>query len=139
MNVKAICNLHTVRKNLFNCFRVCRSTVTGYSCYMSVVLKPFFQSLAIAAVQYGNRAVRCFINNNGPISVSLFKSKIIDPYNSSTCFPGCFKYRFINRRITVSPLTLIFTEFKILAHASQLVSRASRQMKSSNRSVIRLL
>ena len=94
MNVKAICNLHTVRKNLFNCFRVSRSTVTGYSCYMSVDLKPFFQSLAIAAIQYGNRAVRCFINDNGPISVPLFKSKIIDPYNSSTSFLRLFYVSF---------------------------------------------
>ena len=47
-------------------------------------------------------------------------------------------YRFVSRRITVSPLTLRFIALQIREHPSQLVSIANVQIKSAQRSVIRL-
>ena len=51
---------------------------------------------------------------------------------------GIDDFAYKKRRITVSPLIFIPNTLHILEHPSQLVSNANEQIKSAQRSVIRL-
>ena len=106
-------------------------TVTCYCLNLFIMRQPFFKSRTVSSVQYCNRCMSRFIYDNGSVSMSFLKAKSSTPITLPHFAASWMVYRFVSRRITVSPLTLRFIALQIREHPSQLVSIANVQIKSA--------
>lgn len=138
MQMEPVRYLHGIRQDFLYCSCISTGTVMCYSFYMFILRQPFLQSTVISSVKYSNRCMCCFINNNGSVGMPFLKAKSSTPMELPHFISSCNLKRFVSRRITLSPLILRFMVRQICGQSSQLVSIANIQIKSVQRSVIRL-
>ena len=136
--MKPISYLQGIRKYFLNGGGIGTGTVTCYCLDLFIVGQPFFKGRIVSSVKYCNRRVSRFIYDNGSVSMPFLKAKSSTPITLPHFAASWRVYRFVSRRITVSPPTLRFIALQIREHPSQLVSIANVQIKSAQRSVIRL-
>ena len=75
--------LHGIWKYFLYCRCIGAGKVTCYSSHMLVSGKPFLQGTSIPSIKYGNWFMGSPINDNGPVSMPFFESKIINTDNTA--------------------------------------------------------
>ena len=138
--MKPVSYLQGIWKYFLNGIGIGAGTVTCYCLDLFIVEQPFFKGRTVSSVKYCTRRVSRFIYDNGSVSMPFLflKAKSSTPITLPHFSASWRVYRFVSRRITVSSLPLRFIALQIRDHLSQLVSIANVQIKSAQRSVIRL-
>ena len=86
--MKPVSYLQGIRKYFLNGGGIGAGTVTCYCLDLFIVGQPFFKGRTVSPVKYCSRRVSRFIYDNGSVSMSFFKGKIINSDNASAfrCF-----------------------------------------------------